>query len=176
MGHRHVMIYRRTHNVTLIFHNMSVSQSCLLSFLCNPYIFFQISYLLVIIRRWRTWQKCEKHFLRYYTYLTSQINHFWFPGYFSPILHLDIIKSEINFKLKVKMNKMLIYGFSMGIDHSNPYIHSTTVLCDMACWWLWQIVTVWVDYSWMHWWVRKNICYKNIEIPSYIDFLGDFFG
>ena len=25
LGHRHVMIYRRTHNVTLIFHNMSVS-------------------------------------------------------------------------------------------------------------------------------------------------------
>ena len=22
--------------------------------------------------------------------------------------------------------------FSMGIDHSNPYIHSTTVLCDIA--------------------------------------------
>ena len=22
--------------------------------------------------------------------------------------------------------------FSMGIDHSNPYIHSTTVLCDMC--------------------------------------------
>ena len=21
----------------------------------------------------------------------------------------------------------------MGIDHSNPYIHSTTVLCDRAC-------------------------------------------
>ena len=47
-------------------------------------------------------------------------------------IHLDIIKSEINFKLKVKMNKMLIIlWFSMGIDHSNPYIHSTTVLCDI---------------------------------------------
>ena len=23
--------------------------------------------------------------------------------------------------------------FSMGIDHSNPYIHSTTVLCDYGC-------------------------------------------
>ena len=47
-------------------------------------------------------------------------------GYF---LHLDIIKSEINFKLKVKMKNIL---FSMGIDHSNPYIHSTTVLCDIV--------------------------------------------
>ena len=41
-------IYRRTHNVTLIYHNMSVSQSRLCSFLCNPYISFQISYLLVL--------------------------------------------------------------------------------------------------------------------------------
>ena len=30
------------------------------------------------------------------------------------IFHLDILKSEINFKLKVKMNKMLIYGFQWG--------------------------------------------------------------
>ena len=70
-----------------------------------------------------TWQKCEKYFLRYYAYHTSQINHFLFHGYFSHILHLDIIKSEINFKLKVKMAYI---WFSMGIDHSNPYIHSTT--------------------------------------------------
>ena len=42
-----------------------------------------------------------------------------------------MIKSEINFKLKVKVNKILAYIlFSVGIDHSNPYIHSTTVLCD----------------------------------------------
>ena len=59
-------------------------------------------------KKMETWQKCEK---RYYAYLTSQINYFLFHGYFSHILHLDIIKSEINFKLKVKMNKMLIYGF-----------------------------------------------------------------
>ena len=30
------------------------------------------------------------------------------------VLHLDIIKIEINFKLKVKMNKILIYGFQWG--------------------------------------------------------------
>ena len=58
--------------------------------------------------------KCGKHFLRYYAYHISQINHFLFHGYFSHILHLDIIKSEINFKLKVKINKMLIYGFQWG--------------------------------------------------------------
>ena len=32
-------------------HSMSVSQSCLCSFLCNPYITLQISYLLVKIGR-----------------------------------------------------------------------------------------------------------------------------
>ena len=30
--------------------------------------------------------------------------------------------------LKVKQNPYI--WFSIGIDHSNPYIHSTTVLCD----------------------------------------------
>ena len=39
---------------------------------------------------------------------------YWQSGYFSHILHLDIIKSEINFKLKVEMNKILIYGFQWG--------------------------------------------------------------
>ena len=41
--HRHVIVYQRNIMGTLIYHNMSVSQSCLLSFLCNPYISFQIS-------------------------------------------------------------------------------------------------------------------------------------
>ena len=38
-----VMLYQRNIMGTSIYHNMSVSQSCLLSFLCNPYISFQIS-------------------------------------------------------------------------------------------------------------------------------------
>ena len=57
----------------------------------------------------------ENHFFRYYictSYITTQRT--LYDGYFSHILHLDIIKSEINFKLKVKMNKMLIYGFQGG--------------------------------------------------------------
>ena len=33
---------------------------------------------------------------------------------FLHILHLDIIKIEINFKLKVKMKNILIYGFQWG--------------------------------------------------------------
>ena len=46
------------------------------------------------------------------SYITDQ--PILFHGYFSHILHLDIIKSEINFKLKVKMKNILIYGFQWG--------------------------------------------------------------
>ena len=55
--------------------------------------------------------KMWKYFFRYYAHITSQHNKFLYTGYFSRILH---IKSEINFKLKVKMNKILIYGFQWG--------------------------------------------------------------
>ena len=41
-------------------------------------------------------------------------NQFLYSDYFSHIINLDIIKSEINFKLKVKMHKILIYGFQWG--------------------------------------------------------------
>ena len=58
--------------------------------------------------------KMWKSFFGYNVHLTSQHNTFLFHGYFLHILHLDIIKSEINFKLKVKMNKILIYGFQWG--------------------------------------------------------------
>ena len=50
-------------------------------------------------------------------------NRFLYTDYFSQILHLDIIKSEINLKLRR-------IWFSMGVDYNNPYIHSTSVLCD----------------------------------------------
>ena len=59
----------------------------------------------------KTWTKCRNHFFRYYVYITSQHNKFLYTGYFSHILHLDIIKV---FKLKVKMNKILIYCFQWG--------------------------------------------------------------
>ena len=65
-------------------------------------------------KKMKTWTKWGKHFLRYYAYLTFQNNKCLFTGYFSHLLNLDIIKSEINFKLKVKMNKILIYGFQWG--------------------------------------------------------------
>ena len=54
------------------------------------------------------------------SYITKQ--PILYTGYFSHILHLNVIKSEINFKLK--MNRTT--RFSMGIDHTNPFIHSTS--------------------------------------------------
>ena len=54
------------------------------------------------------------HFLRYYTYLTSQINQFLHTSCFSCALYPDIIKSKISFKLKVKMKNTLIHGFQWG--------------------------------------------------------------
>ena len=55
-----------------------------------------------------TWTKSENHFFQilFTLYITTQ--QILYTGYF--------IKSEINFKLKVKMNYI---WFSMGIDHSN---------------------------------------------------------
>ena len=41
--------------------------------------------------------KCGNHFFGYYVHLTSQHNKFLYTSYFLHILHLDIIKSEINF-------------------------------------------------------------------------------
>ena len=50
--------------------------------------------------------KMSKSFFRCYVHIASQHNQFLYTGYFSHILHLDIIKSKINFKLRVKMNKI----------------------------------------------------------------------
>ena len=65
------------------------------------------------------------------------INQFCILVTFHTFFTLISLKSEVNFKLKVKMNKILIIWFSMGRDHSNPYIHSNTVLCDI---WLCNII------------------------------------
>ena len=56
----------------------------------------------------------DKMWKSFYVHTTSQHTQLLYTGYFSHILYLDITKSEINFKLKVKMNKMLIYGFQWG--------------------------------------------------------------
>ena len=52
----------------------------------------------------------------------NRISHIKFlhTSYFSCA---RFIKSEINFQLKVEIKNIWFY-------HSNPYIHSTTILCD----------------------------------------------
>ena len=52
-------------------------------------------------------QKCEKHFLSYYTHFTSQHIQFLHTGYFSHIFYPDIIKSEINHFLIVPAKNIL---------------------------------------------------------------------
>ena len=46
------------------------------------------------------------------------------------VLDIDINRNGNNLKLKVKSEFSLSMGL-MVINHSNPYIHSTTVLCDI---------------------------------------------
>ena len=46
------------------------------------------------------------------------------------VLDIDVIRNGNNLKLKVKSEFSLSMGL-MVINHSNPYIHSTTVLCDI---------------------------------------------
>ena len=45
------------------------------------------------------------------------------------VLDIDVTRNGNNLKLKVKSEISLSMGL-MVINHSNPYTHSTTVLCD----------------------------------------------
>ena len=45
------------------------------------------------------------------------------------VLDIDVTRNGNNLKLKVKSEFSLSMGLIL-INHSNPYIHSTTVLCD----------------------------------------------
>ena len=45
------------------------------------------------------------------------------------VFDIDVTRNGNNLKLKVKSEFSLSMGL-MLINHSNPYIHSTTVLCD----------------------------------------------
>ena len=47
------------------------------------------------------------------------------------VLDIDVTRNGNNLKLKVKSEFSLSMGL-MVINHSNPYIHSTTVLCDIV--------------------------------------------
>ena len=46
------------------------------------------------------------------------------------VLDIDVTRNGNNLKLKVKSEFSLSMGL-MVINHSNPYIHSTTLLCDI---------------------------------------------
>ena len=50
------------------------------------------------------------------------------------MLDIDVTRNGNNLKLKVKSEFSLSMGL-MVINHSNPYIHSTTVLCDRRWGW-----------------------------------------
>ena len=56
--------------------------------------------------------------------------HFLHAVTFSHVLHLDVLKSQIGVKLKVKTEISLCMAI-MQNNHCHPYIHSTTVLCDI---------------------------------------------
>ena len=51
--------------------------------------------------------------------------------FFLCVLDIDLTRNGNNLKLKVKSEFSLIMGL-MVINHSNSYIHSTTILCDIA--------------------------------------------
>ena len=50
-------------------------------------------------------------------------------GFFLYVLNIDVTRNGNNLKLKVK-SEFSLSMVLMVINHSNPYIHSTTVLCD----------------------------------------------
>ena len=57
--------------------------------------------------------------------------HLFFVNlFFVYVLDIDVTRNGNNLKLKVKSEFSLSMGM-MLINHSNPYIHSTTVLCDI---------------------------------------------
>ena len=71
----------------------------------------------------------KKHVSMYFTDVMSKYIYFSRIYSFLYVLDIDVNKNGNNSKLKVKSEFALSMGL-MLINHSNPYIHSTTVLCD----------------------------------------------
>ena len=67
----------------------------------------------------------KKQVSLYFRGVMSKYIYFWLIYSF----YIDITRNGNNLKLKVKSEFSLSMGL-MVINHSNPYIHSTTVLCD----------------------------------------------
>ena len=59
----------------------------------------------------------------------GEIHLFWVIESFLYVLYINVTRNGNNLKLKVKSEFSLSMGL-MLIKHSNPYIHSTTILCD----------------------------------------------
>ena len=62
-------------------------------------------------------------YVKLYTYIFVIKKNFWY------ILDIDVIRNGNNLKLNIKP-EYFKYGFNVKNPHSNPYIHSTTVLYD----------------------------------------------
>ena len=102
---------------------------------------FNFSDFMVIELRWfkkkkkkkkkmlKTWTKWGILFFWYYPHLTSQHNKFCILVIFNTFFTLISLKLKSTSNWNENVQNPYIW-FSMGIHHSNPYIHSTTVLCD----------------------------------------------
>ena len=71
----------------------------------------------------------KKQVSLYFRGVMSKFIYFCWIYSFLYVLDIDITRNGNNLKLKVKSEFSLSMGL-MVINHSNPYIHSTTVLCD----------------------------------------------
>ena len=82
---------------------------------------------LLEFRLRRTWQLCEDFVLHLYYKLFL----IFFPDIisFQHVFHLGVGRSQIEWKLKVKIQILIFPWAKIGQnDHSNPYIENTTVL------------------------------------------------
>ena len=79
------------------------------------------------IKRKKEKTKNTKNMFRCISQMLCQ-NIFIF-GFFLYVLNIDVTRNGNNLKLKVK-SEFSLSMVLMVINHSNPYIHSTTVLCD----------------------------------------------
>ena len=81
-------------------------------------------------RRRRTWTICENYVYLYFTPPVIFSSIFLHAVTFSHVLHPGVLKGQIGLKLKVKTEISLCMAI-MQNNHCHPYIHSTTVLCDI---------------------------------------------
>ena len=81
------------------------------------------------IKRKKKTKNMKKHVSLYFTDVMSKYIYFCLIYSFLYVFDIDVTRNGNNLKLKVKSEFSLSMGL-MLINHSNPYIHTTTVLCD----------------------------------------------